>query len=204
MLIGFALIAAGYAGVYYAVNVLVWAHFSVATEEPVPFAMCLGFPSKPRGQPFMPPVTLGIQIPGAITDARGLLGGVPSTGQYVQATDGLAKGESSILPTTPGGVPLNPGMGSTAPGGGGTIPPNDSQSVPGLYPPENPVTRPRPPGFVGPVAFVPPPNPRGRFVGPVAPDPGPDHPASAGRPATGVYRQGGMQQWTDGHWRPIP
>lgn len=190
MLFGFALIAAGYAGVYYAVNVLVWAHFSTDTAEPVPFAMCLGLPGGARKTPFMPPVQLGVQIPGAITDARGLLGGVPTTGAYITAQSALGK-EGGLF--TKSGVPLTgPGPApntGTSSGGATTTPSYNIGSL------ENPAIRPRPPGFIGPVAVNP--------ISPGATSNQFGQPASLGHPATGVYRQGNMQQNSDGTWSPI-
>lgn len=188
MLFGFALLAAGYAGVYYAVNVLVWAHFSTDTAEPVPFAMCVGFPTRPRKVPFMPPVQLGVQIPGAITDARGLLGGVPTTGSYITAGAALAK-EGGFF--TKSGVPLTGGgpgplAGTSA---GGSAPSFNLGSL------EDPATRPRPPGYMGPVAVNP--------ISPGATENQFGQPATLGHPATGVYRQGNMQQNADGTWSPI-
>jgi hypothetical protein len=191
VLIGFLLIAAGYAGVYYAIDVLVWAHFSTSTNEPVPFGQCLGL-SAGRAAPFMPPVTLGIAIPGAITDARGLLGGTPTTGAYLQASGGEAVG-GKFLNVTPGGVPTGTSAGGSAPGSSAP-----SFNIGSL---ENPATRPRPPGFIGPVAV----NPAGPGATTNAagqPLSGFGTPATAGRPATGVYRQGGLVQGADGVWRP--
>jgi hypothetical protein len=190
MIFGFLLIAAGYAGVYYAVDVLVWAHFSTSTNDPVSMAACLGFPGG-RSQPFMPPVTLGILIPGAITDARGLLGGTPTTGAYLQAAaPGPPGGGMGGMPLTKGGVPLNPGAG-----GGGGAPGASSPSF-NIGSLENPATRPRPPGFIGPVAV----NPVSRG----ATTNGFGTPAAPGRPATGVYNQGLVQQNANGTWSLSP
>jgi len=69
----------------------------------------------------MPPFTLGIQIPGAITDARGLLGGLATTGAYIQANGGAGGVGGKFLDVTPGGVPTG-GRGGGGGGGGGGIP----------------------------------------------------------------------------------
>lgn len=89
-----ALLAGGYALLYYAVDVLVWAHSpSLPTNDPPPLSSLLGLPADntsgagpPARGSFFPPINLGNQIPGAITDARGLLGGLPTTGTYSQVS----------------------------------------------------------------------------------------------------------------------
>lgn len=124
ILFAFMFVCGGYALTYYGIDVLVWAHGSIAVDEPVPLAACLGFPMTDRGAPFMPPFTLGAQIPGAITDARGLLGGVPTTGTYATVTaqaassggaaDTATDQSGGTLPTTDGGTPLTSGGTSGA------------------------------------------------------------------------------------------
>lgn len=89
---GLALMAGGYALAYYGLNVLFWAHSAdEPSEDPIPLSHLFGFSSDMVGDPgeFMPPFKLGVDIPGAITDARGLLGGTPTTGGYTPAAESL-------------------------------------------------------------------------------------------------------------------
>lgn len=196
MLFGFLFCASGYALMYYGIDVLAWAHISTSSDEPVTLAACFGFTASARSTPFMPPVTLGTAIPGAITDARGLLGGVATTGEYQQAqvpTGGAGGAGDPALATTAGGTPVNgstaagggaargnAAMGSTARGGGGTT-----------------ATNPRPgaTNFIGPVSAS---RNAGQFIGPVSSSQGGF--TNVGTAANG--QKFGMRP--DGSWDIIP
>lgn len=155
-----ALLAGGYALLYYAVDVLVWAHSpSLPTNDPPPLSSLLGLPADntsgagpPARGSFFPPINLGNQIPGAITDARGLLGGLPTTGTYSQvsavsvnaattannAATAAGTDGGNTDNSTPGGAPAVLGAsGATAgtmpiPGGSSAAPANGGiDSIPG-------------------------------------------------------------------------
>lgn len=130
---GLALFAGGYAIAYYGANVLMWAHGpDESASDPIPLSHLFGFPSEAIGDPgeFMPPFKLGGDIPGAITDARGLLGGTATTGGYIAPEFTVARepgygelGASSDEGKTGGGTGLPP-LDSPAGAAGVWVPPD--------------------------------------------------------------------------------
>lgn len=145
---GLAMMAGGYAIAYYGANVLMWAHGpDESTADPIPLSHLFGFPSESIGDPgeFMPPFKLGAEIPGSITDARGLLGGTATTGSYnapewtAQSTDGTGElGSSTDDNKTGGGTGVPPSGGGASsiqiPGSNG---PTGFEAGPPNYPDGN-------------------------------------------------------------------
>lgn len=115
LLPGIACAVAGYALFYYAADVLVWAHSGdgAASADPVTLAACFGLPSAGSSGVFMPPFHVGIGVPGAISDPRGLLGGTAVTG-FVGQVSAAAAADGGVT-TTPG---VAGGTGSPAAGVG--------------------------------------------------------------------------------------
>lgn len=143
---GLAMFAGGYAIAYYGANVLMWAHSAdEPANDPIPLSHLFGFPSESVGDPgeFKPPFHLGEEIPGSITDSRGLLGGTATTGGY--------NPPEFTVKTEPGYNELGPSNDDNKTGGGTGVPPIASNlPIPGS---SNPTGRSYPqangPGFIG-------------------------------------------------------
>lgn len=176
---GLALLTGGYALAYYGMDVLVWAHTAGnPPQDPVPLSHLIGLPTDTPAAAsgtFMPPFKLGTAVPGSITDARGLLGGTPTTGAYTPAVGGATGGPGSS--TDLGATGIGPSVGNTGGGGGTGLPAVPSSSST------------RGPSGGGATSM---------------PLPGNGSPGTAGNPATGVYVQNGMQQLANGKWVPLP
>lgn len=100
------LLIAGYDLAYYAINVLVWAHFRELDNDPVPLRYCIGIPfgDSPGGAKFVPPFQIGTDLPQleGVTP-RQLLGGEPWTTLLASAYDTSAGSiPGTALPGTPG------------------------------------------------------------------------------------------------------
>lgn len=114
---GLAMFAGGYAIAYYGANVLMWAHSAdEPANDPIPLSHLFGFPSESVGDPgeFKPPFHLGEEIPGSITDSRGLLGGTATTGGY--------NPPEFTVKTEPGYNELGPSNDEGKTGGGTGVP----------------------------------------------------------------------------------